>query len=183
MFFAVGVVVSDRALNLVPHADGGAASALTIVATLVGDADALVVRYTLSAALDTLRVPPPAPAPARRDGLWQHTCFELFVADADGPYHEFNFSPAGDWQAYRFAAYRRQGGPQPDAAPRIDVMRGPTGLTLEACVPRAALPSRPAKASLTAVIEDATGALSYWALRHPPGRPDFHHSAGFTVDL
>ena len=32
-------------------------------------------------------------------------------------------------------------------------------------------------------IEDEAGALSYWALRHPPGKPDFHHPAGFALEL
>jgi hypothetical protein len=36
---------------------------------------------------------------------------------------------------------------------------------------------------LSAVIEAADGALSYWALRHPAGRPDFHHPDCFALDL
>ena len=35
--------------------------------------------------------------------------------------------------------------------------------------------------ALSPVIED--GALSYWALRHPPGRPDFHHQDAFTLEI
>jgi hypothetical protein len=29
---------------------------------------------------------------------------------------------------------------------------------------------------LAAVIEDTSGHKSYWALVHPPGKADFHHS-------
>src|SRR2546422_3089437 len=29
--------------------------------------------------------------------------------------------------------------------------------------------------ALAAVVGDENGALSYWALKHPPGKPDFHH--------
>jgi hypothetical protein len=36
---------------------------------------------------------------------------------------------------------------------------------------------------LTAVVEDASGALSYWSLRHPAGRPDFHHADAFALRL
>ena len=36
---------------------------------------------------------------------------------------------------------------------------------------------------LAAVIESADGALSYWALRHPPGEPDFHHRDAFALAL
>ena len=37
--------------------------------------------------------------------------------------------------------------------------------------------------ALAAVLEDQQGALSYWALAHPPGKPDFHHPVGFTLEL
>ena len=42
---------------------------------------------------------------------------------------------------------------------------------------------RPWRAALSAVIEEASGTKSYWALAHPPGKPDFHHSDAFVLDL
>ena len=36
---------------------------------------------------------------------------------------------------------------------------------------------------LTAVIESTDGSLSYWALAHPRGVPDFHARAGWTARL
>jgi len=36
---------------------------------------------------------------------------------------------------------------------------------------------------LSAVIEEESGTLSYWALRHAPGRADFHHPDGFALEL
>jgi hypothetical protein len=36
---------------------------------------------------------------------------------------------------------------------------------------------------LSAVIEGKDGALSYWALRHAPGKPDFHHRRAFALEL
>jgi hypothetical protein len=36
---------------------------------------------------------------------------------------------------------------------------------------------------LSAVIEDLDGVLSYWALRHPPGKPDFHHPDTFALEI
>ncbi len=36
---------------------------------------------------------------------------------------------------------------------------------------------------LAAVIEETNGRLSYWALAHPPGKPDFHHLDGFALAL
>ena len=41
----------------------------------------------------------------------------------------------------------------------------------------------PWQLALTAVIEETSGVKSYWALRHPPGKPDFHHADGFVVEL
>ncbi len=37
--------------------------------------------------------------------------------------------------------------------------------------------------ALTAVIEETSGVKSYWALKHPPGKPDFHHADGFVLEL
>jgi hypothetical protein len=36
---------------------------------------------------------------------------------------------------------------------------------------------------LSAVIEEKIARKTYWALRHPPGRPDFHHSDGFALEI
>ena len=34
-----------------------------------------------------------------------------------------------------------------------------------------------------AVIEAVDGSVSYWALAHPAGKPDFHHPDGFALQL
>ena len=36
---------------------------------------------------------------------------------------------------------------------------------------------------LAAVIEDRAGVLSYWALKHPVEKPDFHHADSLVVAL
>jgi hypothetical protein len=33
------------------------------------------------------------------------------------------------------------------------------------------------------VVEDEAGAFAYWALKHPPGKPDFHHPDAFALVL
>ena len=45
------------------------------------------------------------------------------------------------------------------------------------------LPSSAAGGARAAVVEEADGRLSYWALRHPPGRPDLHHADAFALRL
>jgi hypothetical protein len=147
------------------------------------EADRLTLRYLLAGAVDQLRIPPQQP-PARADKLWQHTCFEAFVvAQGKQGYFEFNFSPSIEWAAYRFTGYRAGMAPfELPGPPRVAVGRRPDRLTLEAELDLAALPGE-LRLALSAVIEAADGSLSYWALRHPPGKPDFHHADGFALRL
>ena len=144
-------------------------------------ADRLEVSYAIEGELGTLRVPPPR-TPRFAERLWQHTCCELFIArKGESAYREFNFSPSGEWAAYAFTRYR-EGAPQRDEAldPRITVRRSAGELRLDAGV--ACERGRLALA-LSAVIEDGDGRLSYWALAHAPGRPDFHHPEVFSLEL
>jgi hypothetical protein len=148
----------------------------------------LVFQYVLDADMSRVRVPPSG-AGVWADALWKSTCFEAFVAPTDGPgYHEFNFSPSLDWAIYRFSAYREGMSPaEIGGAPDISVRRGVDGLELRSAVHLGDLAAlRDAghwRIALAAVIEDEQGRLSYWALRHPPGKPDFHHPNGFALEV
>lgn len=147
----------------------------------------LDLRYALDGDVAHLRLPT-ARQPRHVDGLWQHTCFEAFVGAAGAlAYHELNFAPSGEWAAYSFRRYRERAeapaGTQPEA---VAVYVGETRVELEARVPLAGLPGLlplELRLGLAAVIEDERGALSYWALAHPAGRPDFHHPDAFTMHL
>ena len=174
-----------------------------------GTNGALAFAFRLDAELARLRVPA-AVSPRRADRLWEHTCFEAFVAvRGQAAYHEFNFSPSGEWAVYAFRGYRDGAVLDRDLAPAIAVRRAADALELEAfvvagCLPPATEGARfPAAAghrvdrrclppategarfqiALTAVIEDEVGALSYWAIRHPSSRPDFHARAGFVLEI
>jgi hypothetical protein len=46
-----------------------------------------------------------------------------------------------------------------------------------------AYPNRGLCLGLSAVIEDKAQVLSYWALKHPAEKPDFHHADSFVVEL
>ncbi len=152
------------------------------------DPDILVFRYSLVADMSRVRVPLSGDS-GRADALWEHTCFEAFVAAADASgYHEFNFSPSLGWAIYRFNAYREGMSPaEIDRAPEISVRRGDNGLELESAVRLGHLAElrdvRHLRIALAAVIEDDDGRLSYWGLRHPPGKPDFHHPTGFALEV
>lgn len=142
--------------------------------------------YAVSGDVARLRVPPPA-EPRIAAQLWQHTCCELFVTAlgrGEG-YHEFNFSPSGEWAVRAFTRYR-DGVLLEDErlAPRIAVQAGAELLRLDARVPLGRLPYHGRlRLGLSAVLEEEDGTLSYWALRHPAGKPDFHHGDAFALAL
>jgi hypothetical protein len=146
----------------------------------------LVFQYSLDTDMSRVRVPLSG-AGGRADALWKHTCFEAFVAPADAPgYYEFNFSPSLDWAIYRFSAYRQGMSPAGiGRAPEISVRRGDDRLELRSAVRLGHLAdlrdARHLRIALAAVIEDENGRLSYWGLRHPSGKPDFHHPNGFAL--
>lgn len=148
----------------------------------------LSCNYFLYGDLAAVRVPG-ARTGRRADGLWQHTCFEVFVAaDREPGYFEFNFSPGLDWAAYWFAAYRDGMTPANlTQAPGLNVRRTADRLELSATVHLAGLgalfEAPRLRVALAAVVEEDSGRLSYWALQHPPGNPDFHHPDGFALEL
>jgi hypothetical protein len=148
----------------------------------------LSLRYQLAADMKRLRIPPPA-LPRHVDGLWNHTCFELFLGAIGGPgYLEFNFSPSGEWALYQFKAYR-DGGPveSESTKPEIATEQDGESLTLTVTVRVDRVSMMPTgtmlKVGLSAMIEGADGSLSYWALKHPSDKPDFHLANSFALEL
>jgi len=181
-------VMTERAL-LFAHPDAAGESVWSIAADVQLDAGTtLVCHYSLHGDMTAVRVPG-ARAGRRADDLWKHTCFEAFVAaDYTPGYFEFNFSPSLDWAAYRFTDYRSGMSYATVAqAPGLQVRRTTLQLELTATVHLAGLiplcKAPVLRLALAAVIEEGAGRLSYWALQHPPGNPDFHHPDGFALEL
>lgn len=170
---------------LTPHSASDPGAVRGIEAVAWRTASGLRLAYTLHGSLDTLALPAPA-RPARRDELWRHTCFEAFVRVAgEAGYAEFNFSPSGEWAAYGFDGYRAGMRALAVASPpRMRVVGEGDRLQVDVHVDELPPPwgaSAPLRLALTAVVEHANGASSYWSVAHPAGRPDFHHEDGFVV--
>ena len=127
---------------------------------------------------------PVSEEPGRRDGLWKATCFEAFLKrEGADEYQEWNFATSGDWAAYGFAGYR-------DGMSALDVPAPPyvrlednlTWWTLGATI--AVDAAQVWDLGLSAVIEEADGTKSYWALAHPRDQKlDFHHPDCFVARL
>ena len=97
---------------------------------------------------------------------------------------EYNFSPSGAWAAYQFTGYRAGMRPIVEAARRSTPRNRAADSTLAASAGSRWLrcPRRDGlRLGCRAVIEDRDGALSYWALRHPSEKPDFHNADRFRA--
>ena len=143
----------------------------------------LELRYRLQGDIGSLCIPPRKPA-RRTDDLWRDTCFEAFVRTARTGYQEFNFAPSRQWAAYEFDDYRHGMKPlrlldSPSIVCRVDAQTLELDATLASPIP---IPGA-RRFALCAVLRDMADRVSYWALAHPPGKPDFHHADGFRLEL
>lgn len=164
--------------RLVPHPVTPCPAVRELTVAVEAARDSVRLTYTLRGDCAALAIPAPTtPRPA--DELWRHTCFEAFAAPGEGAaYYEFNFAPSGQWAVYGFATYRqRRAGAT--LAPTAAWERREDRLILSAALPVAP----PLRLGLSAVIETRAGAHSYWALRHPGARPDFHDAGSFALRL
>ena len=144
--------------------------------------DALSLNFYASGETDDVLLPDWGKASA--DPLWAHTCFEAFVRATGEPgYVELNFAPSTRWTAWRFDSHRAGMRPAEgvDAAD-IEATSSANHFELGATID--GLPAdKDWQVALAAVVEDLRGEKTYWALAHPPGKPDFHHPDCFALDL
>ncbi|MEP3224490.1 MAG: DOMON-like domain-containing protein [Parasphingorhabdus sp.] len=148
-------------------------------------ADQLRLEFQAEGDVDLWQLPDPV-LPQRCDNLWRTSCFELFAKDqSTGEYCEFNFSPSRQWAAYQFLDYRKDMQdmtvPTPPVITRDQSLAHFT-LNVELRLP-AIWSRRTLQANFSAIIAEKDGTQSFWALNHPPGKPDFHHRDCFTHQL
>ncbi|HEV7733135.1 MAG TPA: DOMON-like domain-containing protein [Candidatus Binatia bacterium] len=149
----------------------------------------LALEFRLLDPTASIRLPIVAVDPARTDRLWEHTCFEAFVArDGEAAYWEANVSSAGHWNLWRFAGYRVGMSPELRIAAPTSFRTAIAGdaFVLSATFDLASIPELAddeLAVGLAAVLETTSGRLSYWALRHVGAKPDFHARDGFDARL
>lgn len=199
---------SPSCASLICHPASPVPPGVRVAACAWREAGGLGLRHEVRAPAGWLDCPPPARhLAARADGLWRRTCLEAFVAaeqpgnegadegeggEGGGEYCEFNLSPDGCWAAYAFctervrhtaSAWQAWEARARPARFACSLQGDAACLALEAFWPDLPLPAAAVwRVGLCAVLQ-AAGALSYWALRHPMPRPDFHHFAGRLLRL
>lgn len=177
--------MTPQAIPLRPFSPQDPPGGLCLVASACREGGLLRVAFRLEGRLPVV-VPAAAPgAGSRRDGLWNGTCFEAFVAVAGEPrYTEVNLSPARDWNVYLFDGYRS--GMRPDAAlpdlPRTtEASDGILAAAFDLPLASLAPGDRALEVGLAAVIRFDDGNIEHWALAHPGDRPDFHLREGLLL--
>ena len=170
-----------------PFPGEGYPAGLTIGGSIGRRADALSIRCEVRGDLSKVSIPAAADAPRRQGRLWEGTCLELFLGTADsGEYWEFNLSPSGHWNVYRFTSYRKNMTEEPAIASLpFDVRRDPEILilTAELDVGKIVPAGKDLVAAVAAVVETSDGGKNHWALTHPGPRPDFHRRENFTLEF
>jgi hypothetical protein len=180
---------------LTPFAADPAAAIRQIEVRIVRPAPTrLLLEYELRGDLAGVLIAAPVTEPAAAqpngpsDGLWRHTCMEVFIGAPPagaGAYLEFNLAPGGQWAAYRFSGYRAGMAPLTGIhPPRIELRTQSARLLLAAQLEIPAdLAASSLRLGLAVVVESSQRQLGYWALRHAGDRPDFHHPDSFTFEI
>lgn len=173
-------------LSLQCHPDmpGQAVSGVSVSPNLRGDKFVELI-FRIKGDVSTM-VWPERCTSERTDGLWQTTCFEMFLQSGDGPaYVEYNFSPSSRWAAYEFGCYRE--GMQLFNLPHPPNIEAEAASESGICEIRISVespePIDGANCGFSAVVEEKDGRKSYWALAHPSRQPDFHHRDCFVHKL
>lgn len=148
----------------------------------------LRLEFSLSGRMELLAIPA-TEEPVRTVGLWEETCCEAFLMPVSGTsYYEFNLSPSSQWAVFDFTDYR-ENFRQLDVgrAPVIDCDEAADGLRVHAVIDLSMLPAEAHgqdwQIGLSCVVKARDGSTSYWALSHPPEKPDFHDCNCFALIL
>ncbi|MDT0574962.1 DOMON-like domain-containing protein [Croceicoccus sp. F390] len=184
-------------MPLVPHPANASGDYRVDVGLGFGDDGRWQLTYAVAGAIGELVLPMSkgggggrnggGATPLRRDGLWQASCFELFVRTGARGYHEWNFAPHGDFALYAFDDYRTPVTPPPPTVPPVIIADAPDPDRSFTC--RVSVDVAPfagdgvLSVGISAVMERADGGRDYWALAHPPGPPDFHAPACFAATI
>ncbi|MDY6783593.1 MAG: DOMON-like domain-containing protein [Cyanobacteriota bacterium] len=173
--------------SLHPFRDRADLPPLQIEGNIERKQNRLYLNCSLMGELKSVEVPSPSSSPRRQNELWKETCFEFFLGIKDSPvYWEFNLSPAGHWNGYRFESYRQ--GMKEEAifstlpfavAEKKDCLTLNLEVSLNSLVPV----EQELDAAITAVVKLKDGEITYWALTHCGSKADFHLRDSFMIEL
>lgn len=179
--------MKSRSFSLKPFPSAGLLPHLEITGDIARSSNKLSISYEISGPLAELVLPAPADVSLRKNGLWEETCFEFFLAPlTSGRYWEFNLSPSGHWNIYHFASFR-QGMLEEAAYAELPfsvlIYSDFLQLSLEVELDKILQADQSLKIGISAVIKTVNGRMTFWALTHSGPQPDFHRRDAFIIDL
>lgn len=178
--------MNDQTFSLQPEPSTKSLPNLKIAGNIARHANQLTITYALLGDLREVVIAPPSSIPIRKHELWEDTCFEFFLGIKDSErYWEFNLSPTGHWNVYRFEGYR-QGMQEETAFTTLpfSVQNQSDGLALALNVDLDKIVTNQAlEVAIATVIKYRDGEVTYWALTHQGAEADFHLRDSFIVEL
>jgi hypothetical protein len=162
-------------------------SSLNLAGTIARAGQRLVIRYEMMGDLTEVAIASRSDTPARKHDLWKNTCFELFFGSKNcDRYWEFNLSPAGHWNVYRFEGYRC--GMQEETAFKtlifsVEQKADSLELVLDINLGQLISTEQTLEIAITAVIKHRNDSVTYWALTHTGAEADFHRRDSFIIEL
>ena len=171
--------------TLIPF-DQSTAPAIAITGKIQRQDNQLTIKYKLTETSNII-IPERSPCPLRQLDLWLHTCCEFFLGLKDSSqYWEFNLSPAGHWNVFRFDNYRQNMEIENvfNTLP-FQVLQQNDNLLINLNIDLNKIiePKQKLQVGVTTVIEDRQNYLSYWALNHPSKDADFHLRDSWAIAL
>jgi hypothetical protein len=175
----------SRTFSLIPFPASDRLPDIEIAGKIIRHKNTLAIHYILHGNLAEVDIPTQADRRKRQDNLWEATCFEFFFSMKDySRYWEFNLSPSGHWNVYRFDGYRQ--GMQEEMAflelPFVIQMRSDAlSLSLDLDLDRIVQEDRMLEVAISTVTRLKDDRIFYWALIHPVMQADFHDRKGFIL--
>ncbi|MBE9006143.1 DOMON-like domain-containing protein [Fortiea sp. LEGE XX443] len=170
--------MNEQKFSLQPFASDNLLPDVQITGNIARNAHQLAVTYNLLGDLTEIIIASPSDTPTRKHELWEDTCFEFFVGIVDSQrYWEFNLSPAGHWNVYRFDGYRQ--GMQEETAFTnlpflVEHQANLLALNLSVDLTKIVSSEPAIDVAITTVVKQKSSQISYWALAHKGTEADFH---------
>ena len=180
-------MINNQIFSLQPFSSANSLSDLKITGNITRQNQILTIKYKLLGNLTELVIPPLASTPIRKNELWQSTCFEFFLGISNSShYWEFNLSPTGDWNVYRFTNYRENVQEEmafSSLSFNLQKQSNSLILNVELDLNKIIQIDQDLDIAITSVIKSKNNKVTYWALTHCGSQADFHQRDSFIIQL
>lgn len=172
-----------KKLNLLPFSPE---NHINIEATIARGDNILNLNFTITGTIKDISFDKFSNSPERKWNLWEHTCFEMFIASTEtSDYFEFNFSPSGNWNVFHLDDLRLGIKEHPHIRitihpPLIETNSYSQSIEI---VDQNEILKHYKQIGITAITKEKEVA-KYWSILHPKKDiPDFHTRESFCLKL